>query len=455
MKLPPHVKVLIALVLGVGVGLLVNWQMPRLEAMAAQSPAIGTTFEFIAEVVQGMGQIFVRSLRFIAVPIIMCSLIAAAAGMSDFGKLRNMSLKTVGLFVVMTMVATTVGITIANVFRPGDRVSAESRDSILAAYQADSTTRIKAADSVGNIGDMIVQAVPVNPFDALVRGDMLQVVVASLAIGLALAWMPRDAARPVLQFFEGLSSAFHAIVSFIMRYAHWGVFALLVPIVAAAGWDALLALLAYSLCVLGGLVVILLIEYPLMVRLLSPYGFWEFGRAIIPAQTLAFSSSSSAATLPVTLKCVENMGVPKDAASLVCSLGTTINMDGTAIMQSVAAVFIAQVFGIDLSIGEQFTIMFTATLAAIGAPGIPSGGIVLLVAVLQSASIPVEGIALVIAVDRFLDMARTIVNVTGDAVVAAIVGGRAATLTISPVAAHSGEPGAPQLDDAALPPPPM
>jgi len=392
-----------------------------------------------------MGQIFVRALRFIAVPIIMCSLIAGAAGMSDFGKLRRMSLKTVGLFVVMTLVATTVGITIANVFRPGDRVSVESRESILAAYQADSSTRIKAAESVSGIGDMIVQAVPVNPFDALVRGDMLQVVVASLAIGLALAWMPREASRPVLQFFEGLSGAFHAIVTFIMRYAHWGVFALLVPIVAAAGWDALLALFAYSLCVLGGLAVILLVEYPLMVRLLSPYGFWEFGRAIIPAQTLAFSSSSSAATLPVTLKCVENLGVPKDAASLVCSLGTTINMDGTAIMQSVAAVFIAQVFGENLTIGQQFAIMLTATLASIGAPGIPSGGIVLLVAVLQSANIPVEGIALVIAVDRFLDMARTIVNVTGDAVVAAIVGGRAPN-------PPRNEPATPQLGSA--PPPP-
>ena len=174
MKIPPHVKVLIALVLGVGVGLLINWQMPRLEALAAQSPAIAATFDFIAATVKAMGQFFVRALRFIAVPIIMCSLIAGAAGMSDFGKLRRMSLKTVGLFVVMTLVATTVGITIANVFRPGDRVSVESRESILAAYQADSSTRIKAAESVSGIGDMIVQAVPVNPFDALVRGNMLQ-----------------------------------------------------------------------------------------------------------------------------------------------------------------------------------------------------------------------------------------------------------------------------------------
>lgn len=425
MKIPAHVKVLIALVLGVVVGLLVNWQLPRLESLAAGNAAIGGVFEFIAGVVKAAGQLFVRSLRFIAVPIILCSLIAGAAGMSDFGKLRSMAFKIIGLFILMTLVATTVGITISNVFRPGDQVSPEVRESILEAYRGDAASRIKAAESVSGIGEMIVQAVSVNPFDSLARGDMLQVVVASLAIGLALAWLPRETSRPVLQFFEGLNVAMHAIVTFIMRYAHWGVFALLVPVIAAAGWEALSALVAYCLCVIGGLMVILLVEYPLLVRLLSPYGFWEFGRALIPAQSLAFSSSSSAATLPVTLKCVENLGVPKDAASLACSLGTTINMDGTAIMQSVAAVFIAQVFGHDLTIGEQLTIVLTATLAAIGAPGIPSGGLVLLVAVLQSANIPVEGIGLVIAVDRFLDMARTIVNVTGDAVVAAIVGGRA------------------------------
>ncbi len=424
MKLPSHVKVLIALFLGVSVGLLVNWQMPAINSFAAEHTAVDAVFGFIAATVKAIGQVFVRSLRFIAVPIIMCSLIAGAAGMSDFGKLRRMALKTIALFILMTLVATTSGLTIANVFRPGERVSAEARESILAATRDESTTRIKAAEGVSGIGNMLVQAVPVNPFDSLARGDMLQVVVASLAIGLALAWLPRESSRPVLQFFEGMSGALHAIVTLIMRYAHWGVFALLVPVVAAAGWDALSALLAYSLCVIGGLAILLLIEYPLMVRVLSPFSVREFSRAILPAQTLAFSSSSSAATLPVTLKCVENLGVPKDAASLVCSLGTTINMEGTAMMQSVAAVFIAQVFGHDLTLFEQATIVLTATLAAIGAPGIPSGGIVLLVAVLQAAHIPIEGIGLVIAVDRFLDMARTIANVSGDAVVAAIVGGR-------------------------------
>jgi proton glutamate symport protein len=425
MKIPPHVKVLIALTAGVGVGLLVNWKLPEIQKFGSEHAAVGAVFEFIAAAVKAAGQVFVRSLRFIAVPIILCSLVASAASMSDFGKLRRIAFKTIGLFVVMTVVATVVGITIANTFRPGDYVSEGARDKILAATKVESEGRIKAAEGVTGIGDMLVQAVPVNPFDSLARGDMLQVVVASLALGIALAWLPRETSRPVLQFFEGLNSALHAIVTFIMWYAHWGVFALLVPVIAAAGWEALTALAAYCACVIGGLGVILLIEYPLMVRLLSPFGLGEFFRAILPAQTLAFSSSSSAATLPVTLKCVENLGVPKDAASLVCSLGTTINMDGTAIMQSVAAVFIAQVFGHDLSLYQQVTIVLTATMAAIGAPGIPSGGIVLLVAVLQSANIPVAGIGLVIAVDRFLDMSRTIVNVTGDAVVAAIVGGRA------------------------------
>lgn len=424
MKIPFHIKILLAMVLGITVGLVVNQTLPWFTRVAEQSPALGSIFEFVEGLVRLVGQLFVRSLRFIAVPIIMCSLIVSAVGFSDFGKLRRMAFKIIGLFIAMTLVATTVGITMANVFRPGDHVSIEARERILADYQTDATSRVKAAESVSGTWDLIAQAVPINPFDALARGDMLQVVLASLAIGLALAWLPKETSRPVVLFFEGLNSALHAIVVFIMRYAHWGVFALLVPVIAAAGWEALAALLTYCLCVLGGLAVILLIEYPLLVRLLSPYGFWEFGRAIIPAQTMAFSSSSSAATLPVTLKCVENMGVPKDATSLSCSLGTTINMDGTAVMQSIAAVFIAQVFGHDLTIAQQMTIVLTATLAAIGAPGIPSGGIVLLITVLQTAKIPVEGIGLVIAVDRLLDMARTIINVTGDAVVAAIVGGR-------------------------------
>ncbi|MBX3404950.1 MAG: dicarboxylate/amino acid:cation symporter [Phycisphaeraceae bacterium] len=424
MRIPFHIKILLAMVLGIVVGLIVNQSMPWLTRVGEQVPALGWVFGFVGSVVDAAGKVFVRALRFIAVPIILCSLIAGAAAMSDFGKLRRIALRTITLFLLTTMVATVIGLTLANTVRPGRFVSPEARDALLAQTQTVAQERIRAAGGARSIGETLLEAVSMNPFDSLARGDMLQVVVGALAIGIALAWLPKDKSGPVVAFFDGLSAAFQAIVTFIMRYAHWAVFALLAPIVAAVGWDAITSLLAYSLCVIGGLCVILFIEYPILIRALSPYRLGELFRAIAPAQALAFSASSSAATLPVTLKCVQTLGVPKESASLVCSLGTTINMDGTALMQSIAAVFIAQVFGEHLTIAEQVAIVVTATLASIGAPGIPSGGIVLLVAVLQAAHIPIEGIGLVLAVDRLLDMARTVVNVSGDAMTAAIVGGR-------------------------------
>lgn len=432
MKIPFHLKILLAMVLAVVVGLALNWSSGWFEATGEQYPAFAAVLAFVEGIVNAAGRLFVGALRFIAVPIILSSLIVGAASMSDFGKLRRLALRTIAVFLFTTLIATIIGLTLANVVKPGRFVSDEARTALLASTAGDTQARIAAAGdvkvqsagSIKGIVDTLVGAVPLNPFEALARGDMLQIVVAALAVGLALAWLPREKSEPVVRFFDGLSSAFQAIVTFIMRYAHWAVFALLAPVVAAVGGDAIKSLAVYSLCVIGGLLIILLIEYPILIKLLSKYGVGEFARAIAPAQALAFSASSSAATLPVTMRCAQNLGVPKDAASLVCSLGTTINMDGTALMQSVAAVFIAQVFGHDLTIGEQIAIVLTATLASIGAPGIPSGGIVLLVAVLQSARLPVEGIGLVLAVDRLLDMARTVVNVSGDAMTAAIVGGR-------------------------------
>jgi Na+/H+-dicarboxylate symporter len=432
MRIPFHIKIMLAMALGIGVGLAVHAASPWLARVGEQVPALGWVFGFVAALVEAAGRLFVRALRFIAVPIILCSLIAGAAAMSDFGKLRRIALRTILMFLLTTMIATVIGLTIANVVRPGRFVSPEAREALLARSQSVAEERIRAAGAARSIGDTLMESVSLNPFDSLARGDMLQIVVGALAIGVALAWLPREKSAPVVAFFDGLSAAFQAIVTFIMRYAHWAVFALLVPIVGAVGWDAITSLLVYCLCVVGGLCVILFIEYPVLIRALSPYRLGELFRAIAPAQALAFSASSSAATLPVTLKCVQNLGVPRETASLVCSLGTTINMDGTALMQSVAAVFIAQVFGEHLTIAEQIAIVVTATLASIGAPGIPSGGIVLLVAVLQAAHIPIEGIGLVLAVDRLLDMARTVVNVSGDAMTAAIVGGRAPSADQSP-----------------------
>jgi Na+/H+-dicarboxylate symporter len=243
-------------------------------------------------------------------------------------------------------------------------------------------------------------------------------------LGVALSLLPRDRSRPVLEAVEGLAEAFTAIVRAIMHLAPVGVFCLIVPIVAALGFDVLKALIAYCVTVLLGLAIIQLVIYPSVVRIFSPMSVRTFFRGITQVQMVAFSSSSSAATLPVTIANVrDKLGVPTDITGFVCAMGVKINMDGTAMMQAVATVFLAQFYGMELSLAQQASIVVTAVVAAIGTPGIPSGGMVMLVIVLTTYGVPAEGIAMILAVDRVLDMCRTIVNVTGDAAVAVAVAG--------------------------------
>jgi len=304
----------------------------------------------------------------------------------------------------------------------GDRfISAESKEKLLSSLAGAPTQLSEAANST-NPWPRVRDIMPTNPFDALARGDMLQIVVFALLLGIALTHLPKERTRSILGAVHTLAEAFTAIVRGILHFAPLGVYCVIVPVVANLGFDALRSLGAYCVTVLVGLAVIPLAIHPAVVKIFSPLPIRRFFRGIAQVQMVAFSSSSSAATLPVTIQAVrDKLGVPADIAGFVCALGAKIDMDGTASMQAVATVFLAQFYGMDLSIAQQGTIVITAAVSAIGSPGIPSGGMVMLVIVLRTYGVPAEGIGMILAVDRVLDMCRTIVNVTGDAAVSVAV----------------------------------
>ena len=372
-----------------------------------------------------VGDLFLRLLRFIAAPIVLFSLIVGAASLNDLRKLSRIGGKTIGIYLVTTAVAITVGLVLANLVRPGKFVPQEVRDQMAGAGVEAAAERIQAAVKP-DMWETFLNIVPTNPFEALARGEMLQIVFAALAIGIALTLVPKDKARPVIAFCDGMTDVIIKLVHLIMLTAPYAVFALIVRVVADLGLDVLLALIVYSGVVIVGLAVMVFGVYPSVLRVLTPMRFGRFFGGIAPAQLLAFSSSSSSATLPVTMECVEErLGVSEDVASFALPLGATINMDGTALYQGVAAVFIAQLYGLGLDLGDQLTIVLTATLASIGTAGVPGVGMIMLVIVLQSVGMPAEvmagGLAIIFGVDRILDMCRTTCNVTGDCMVATLV----------------------------------
>jgi len=369
-----------------------------------------------------VGQLFVRALRVAAVPIVLFSIILGVASLGDPRKLGRLGVRTLGLFLVTSVAAVTIGLTIANVFKPGLLVSAEARERLLAGGAKGFEGALAAAGDTKTIWQHAIAIVPINPFDALARGDMLQVIIVAVMTGGILAGMPSARTKPLLDACDVLNDVIGKVIALVMKLAPVAVFCLVCPVVAALGADVLHALGAYCLCVVGGLVALMLLIYAPIVALLARRSPAAFFKGLSPAMLVAFSSSSSNATLPVTLRClIERLGVSPKIANFVCPVGATVNMDGTAVYQGVAVVFIAQVVGVDLSLGQQLSIVMLATLAAIGSPGIPGGSLVFLIMVLQSVGVPATGIALILGVDRLLDMSRTVANITGDAVVAAAV----------------------------------
>jgi Na+/H+-dicarboxylate symporter len=414
-KLPLHSKIVIGLVLGLSFGLV--------SIFSGLPPSI--TIHYIKPV----GVIFVNALKMIAVPLIIASLIVGVANLGDISKLSRMGSKTIALYIFTTAIATTIGLFAVNLIKPGQVITSDTREQILEMYsgQADETTdRAVELKEKGPL-DPLIKMVPVNFFNAASNNNnMLQVVFFSLIFGVALLKVPKDKSKTVVAFFKGANEVILTIIHFIMALAPYGVFALMAAlIVELAGdnpskaFEILSALLVYSITVVIGLLAMILIIYPSIFKIFTRVKYNTFFKGIREAQLLAFSTSSSSATLPVTMECVEeNLGVSEEVTSFVLPLGATINMDGTSLYQSVAAVFIAQAMGIELTIGNQLMIVLTATLASIGSAGVPGAGMVMLVIVLEAIGIPAAGLALIIAPDRLLDMCRTVVNVSGDATVA-------------------------------------
>lgn len=379
----------------------------------------------IVDYVKPFGTIFINSLKLIAIPLILASLIKGISDLKDISKLSMLGSRTIALYLMTTVIAVSIGLTVVNIVKPGKSINNETRIDLLKAYGDDIESKRELADNQKETEPLkpLIDLVPDNIFLSLTENkNMLQVIFFSIFFGIGLILLPKKKSKSVKKFIDSLNHVILKLIDIIMNLAPYGVFSLLASLVVEAPSLSLFkALGMYSITLLLGLVIMILF-YSLIIKLYANQNLKSFFKGISPAQLLAFSTSSSAATLPVTLECVnKKLKVDKEISSFVLPIGATVNMDGTSIYQAVAAVFIAQAFGIDLSLTSQLGIILTATLASIGTAAVPSAGIVMLVIVLSQAGIPEAGLALVFAIDRPLDMCRTVVNVTGDASISLII----------------------------------
>jgi Na+/H+-dicarboxylate symporter len=412
-----HWQILIGLALGLAWGIL------------AASQGWG---RFTADWIAPFGTVFINGLKLIAVPLVLASLVGGVASLSDLKRLSRIGGKTIAIYLATTAIAVTVGLVIVNVLRPGHQIPESMREELQVTYAGDASARELAAQSAKERGplQLMTDIVPENFFDAARDNrNMLQVVFVALLLGVGIIQIPKEKAQPLLDVFASLNLVVIRLVDLVMLMAPVGVFALLAgTITQVAGDDLgqivrlLGALGYYCLAVVIGLAIQTFGTYGLIVQLFTPLGWKAFFQGIAPVQLVAFSTSSSAATLPVTMeRCEEKLGVSEEVSSFVLPLGATINMDGTALYQAVAAVFIAQTLGMQLGLAAQLTIVLTAVLASIGTAAVPGAGIIMLVIILEAIGVPSAGIALILGVDRILDMLRTATNVTGDAAVATVV----------------------------------
>ncbi len=453
-KLPLHVKIIIGLILGIIYSLMSSY--------------LGWN-EFTINWIDPFGTIFIRLLKFIAVPLVLLSIIAGISNLTDLSKLGRMGAKTLVAYMVTTVLAVGVGLLLVNVLVPGEYIAEDQRiknriqyekwvsqtegveildgknlsadpqyadlvEGVAVPSDTDESVKAKMEDAQGLKGgtplQFIVDFVPDNIFAALSDGGrMLQVIFFAIFFGIVLIMIPAHQAKPVIDFINGTNEVFLKMVEIVMNAAPFFVFALMAGVIAkmantpAEVIEIFKGLASYSIVLTIGLMLMVFLIYPLIVRLVArELTYTEFFKRISPAQFLAFSTSSSAATLPVTMECVrDNIGVSKNVTSFVLPIGATVNMDGTSLYQAVAVVFMAQMHMVDLSVAQQLTIVLTATLASIGSAAVPSAGLVMMVVVLQSVGLNPAWIAIIFPVDRILDMMRTVVNVTGDATVSTII----------------------------------
>ena len=417
-RIPLHTQIIGGLILGLIFGLVII--------------KFGIDPEFTINFIKPVGTVFINALKMIAVPLVFASLVIGVANLGDISKLSRIGGKTIFAYLITTIIAISIGLLLVNVIKPGDSLPQETRESLMALYDDAVGTKAEKAAEVRSQGPLqpLIEIVPENIVQAAAdNGSMLQVVFFAIIVGIALLQISKEKAKNFINFFDAFNDVIIKIVEYIMLIAPYGVFALMASlIVEIAGEnpdsavELLLALLKYTLVVLGGLILIIVGIYSIILKSFTKIKFLDFIKAMRPAMLLGFSTSSSSATLPVTMKLVEEeLGVSEEVSSFVLPLGATINMNGTSLYQAVAAVFIAQALGMDLTISQQLTIVLTATLAAIGSAGVPGAGLIMLIIVLEAIGVPGAGVALIIAPDRILDMFRTVVNITGDATVCVAV----------------------------------
>ncbi|MFQ5791578.1 MAG: dicarboxylate/amino acid:cation symporter, partial [Acidobacteriota bacterium] len=370
-----------------------------------------------------VGTLFIRLIFMVVVPLVFASLFIGTASLGDIRKLGRIGARTLTFYLLYTAISVAIGLALANTLRPGVGLSEEAQALILEGYGDSAQERITTAREKPSVMETLLDIVPTNPLFAISGNPprMLQIIFFAMFLGIAVLFIKQERKDAVVTFFEGINDAMIVIVHVVIKLAPYGVFALIAAVVGQFGFDVLLLLIKYTVITCAGLLM-LNFTYAPVVRYLTKLKLSHFLKGIWPAQGIAFSTSSSSATLPVTIECcTERLGVSDAIASFVLPLGATINMNGTALYQGVSAVFIAQVYGIPLSLVDQLVIVLTATLASVGAAGVPGIGMMMLVIVLQQIGIPVEGIALVLGVERILDMFRTTVNITGDAAAATVI----------------------------------
>jgi proton glutamate symport protein len=426
-KLQLHTKILIALVIGAVFGLAAN----RFGFSA-----------FVVTYIKPVGSAFIRLISMVVVPLVFASLLVGTASLKDIRALGRIGAKTLVYYLTTTAIAVSIGLLLTSIIRPGTTLPQQAKQKLIMDASAQKDLPVQAAGAKPSIRDLLLNIIPTNPIKAMAEGQMLQIIFFALLAGVCLTLIPSERGQPVVDFFTALNELIVQMVHVIMKTAPYGVFALIAAVVADFGPGILLNLLKYSAVVLLGLAMHMFFIYGSVLKIFTTMSVASFFRGFRPAQIMGFCTSSSNATLPLSMECTtKNLGVPEHICSFTMPLGATINMDGTALLQGVATAFLAQIYGIDLTFTGQLTVVLTATLASIGTAGIPGAGIVMLAIVMDSVGVPLQGIGIILGVDRFLDMCRTIVNITGDAVCAVLIASTEGQLNAIPAQGEAASPG--------------
>ena len=409
--IPLHTKILLGLLIGAVAGILANrlWR---------DAPGLLWAVDNVA---QPIGQVFLRMLFMIVVPLVFASLALGVAALGDLSRVGRIGAKTMGFFLLTTAFAAALGLALVNTVRPGEALDPAVRTALLAEYAPQASEKVQTAETNGFGVNTFVNIIPRNPIDAAAKGEMLPLIFFALIFGIALTRISTEAAGPIIRVLDGISEAVTVIIGFAMKIAPVGVAALIFSVTARFGFDVLRSVGLYVIMVLTGLAIHQFAVIPTLAKVLAgvgPGALFRKGRAMM---VTAFSTSSSSATLPTTIRTAEQFGVPKEIAGFVPPLGATMNMNGTALFEGMTVLFLAQVFGVQLGLSSQLVVVVMAIITAIGAAGVPGGSIPLLVLVLEMVGVPGASIALILGVDRILDMSRTVPNVTGDLLTTLVV----------------------------------